>query len=96
MDIPYLTFDLGPRSHKMSHNTRYIMESMHLHNLKLLCQTICEKIQLQETRDDQRTDRPTTDPHWYEINVPYFSYEKAGKINTHFYLKPSYLKFYSI
>ena len=29
---------------------------------------------------DARTDGPTTDRLWYEINIPYFSYEKAGII----------------
>ena len=27
---------------------------------------------------DGRTDRRTTDRLWYEISIPYFSYEKAG------------------
>ena len=27
---------------------------------------------------DRRTDGRTTDRLWYEINIPYFSYEKAG------------------
>ena len=30
---------------------------------------------------DRRTDGRTTDRLWYEINIPYFSYEKAGIIN---------------
>ena len=29
---------------------------------------------------DRRTDGRTTDRLWYEINIPYFSYEKAGII----------------
>ena len=29
-------------------------------------------------RTDARTDRRTTDRLWYEINIPYFSNEKAG------------------
>ena len=29
-------------------------------------------------RTDRRTDGRTTDRLWYEINIPYFSYEKAG------------------
>ena len=43
-----------------------------------------ENIQLQETRNvtngmtDGQTDRRTTDRLWYEINIPYFSNEKAG------------------
>ena len=45
-----------------------------------------ENIQLQETRNvtngmtDGQTDRRTTDRLWYEINIPYFSNEKAGII----------------
>ena len=35
-------------------------------------------------RTDGRTDGRTTDRFWYEINIPYFSYEKAGII-THSY-----------
>ena len=31
-------------------------------------------------RTDARTDRRTTDGLWYEINIPYFSNEKAGII----------------
>ena len=31
-------------------------------------------------RTDAEIDRPTTDRLWYEINIPYFSYEKAGII----------------
>ena len=31
-------------------------------------------------RTDRRTDGRTTDRLWYEINIPYFSYEKAGII----------------
>ena len=31
-------------------------------------------------RTDARTDRRTTDRLWYEINIPYFSNEKAGII----------------
>ena len=27
---------------------------------------------------DRQTDGRTTDRLWYEINIPYFSYEKAG------------------
>ena len=35
-------------------------------------------------RTDRRTDGRTTDRLWYEINIPYFSYEKAGitKVGT--------------
>ena len=29
-------------------------------------------------RTDGQTDGRTTDRLWYEINIPYFSYEKAG------------------
>ena len=29
-------------------------------------------------RTDRQTDARTTDRLWYEINIPYFSYEKAG------------------
>ena len=32
---------------------------------------------------DRRTDGRTTDRLWYEINIPYFSYEKAGIINMY-------------
>ena len=32
---------------------------------------------------DARTDGGTTDRLWYEINIPYFSYEKAGIIIAH-------------
>ena len=31
-----------------------------------------------DRRTDGRTDGRTTDRLWYEINIPYFSYEKAG------------------
>ena len=31
---------------------------------------------------DRRTDGRTTDRLWYKINIPYFSYEKAGITNT--------------
>ena len=33
-------------------------------------------------RTDRRTDRRTTDRLWYEINIPYFSNEKAGIIKV--------------
>ena len=32
-------------------------------------------------RTDRQTDARTTDRIWYEINIPYFSYEKAGITN---------------
>ena len=31
-----------------------------------------------DRQTDRRTDGRTTDRLWYEINIPYFSYEKAG------------------
>ena len=31
---------------------------------------------------DGQTDARTTDRLWYEINIPYFSYEKAGITRT--------------
>ena len=31
-----------------------------------------------DARTDGQTDGRTTDRLWYEINIPYFSYEKAG------------------
>ena len=34
-----------------------------------------------DARTDRQTDGWTTDRLWYEINIPYFSYEKAGIIN---------------
>ena len=34
---------------------------------------------------DRRTDGRTTDRLWYEINIPYFSYEKAGITNKAWY-----------
>ena len=33
-----------------------------------------------DVRTDVRTDRQTIDRLWYEINIPYFSNEKAGII----------------
>ena len=33
-----------------------------------------------DRQTDRRTDGRTTDRLWYEINIPYFSYEKAGII----------------
>ena len=33
-------------------------------------------------RTDRQTDGRTTDRLWYEINIPYFSYEKAGIIKN--------------
>ena len=33
---------------------------------------------------DRRTDGRTTDRLWYEINIPYFSFEKAGIIKLLF------------
>ena len=33
-----------------------------------------------DARTDGQTDGRTTDRLWYEINIPYFSYEKAGII----------------
>ena len=35
-----------------------------------------------DRRTDGRTDRLTTDRLWYEINIPYFSNEKAGIKST--------------
>ena len=64
-----LTLTLGSRSHETSPTTLYIMSSMHLQSLKLL-----------DGRTHGRTDRRTTDRLWYEINIPYFSNEKAGMI----------------
>ena len=41
---------------------------------------------LQETwRTDRQTHGRTTDQLWYEINIPYFSYEKAGIITDSLY-----------
>ena len=48
-----------------------------------------------DRRTDGQTDGRTTDRLWYEINIPYFSYEKAGiKTPTHFHLSSvlSYIK----
>ena len=42
-------------------------------------------------RTDARTDGRTTDRLWYEINMPYFSYEKAG-ITIHNYVVFFYLE----
>ena len=41
-----------------------------------------------DRRTDGRTDGRTTDRLWYEINIPYFSYEKAGIIRD-FYIRIS-------
>ena len=36
-----------------------------------------------DRQTERRTDGRTTDRLWYEINIPYFSYEKAGIIKDH-------------
>ena len=38
-----------------------------------------------DRQTDRRTDGRTTDRLWYEINIPYFSYEKAGIIINSIY-----------
>ena len=62
---------------------------MHLQSLKLLGptygfgeDTITRNVTDGRTdvRTDVRTDRQTIDRLWYEINIPYFSNEKAGII----------------
>ena len=46
-----------------------------------------------DRRTDARTDRWTTDRLWYEINIPYFSNEKAGIINPFCYFLSQQLSF---
>ena len=44
-----------------------------------------------DRQTDRRTDGRTTDRLWYEINIPYFSYEKAGIKIIKVYSKPPIL-----
>ena len=52
---------------------------MHLQSLKLLSPMVLKKIVMdRHTQTDARTERRTRDRFWYEINIPYFSNEKAS------------------
>ena len=70
-------------SHEMSPSTLYIMLSMHL------LRNQSTNYKKRDGWTDRQTHGRTTDRLWYEINIPYFSNEKAGIIivNAKFVLK---------
>ena len=86
--IHYLTFDLGvkvtrnvaqyPLHHVIYASTKYEVATSN----GLGGDTITRNVT--DGRTDARTDRRTTDRLWYEINIPYFSNEKAGIITKHY------------
>ena len=99
--IHYLTFDLDlgvkvtqnvtqyPLHHVIYAPTKFeVAASNHLGE-----DTITRNVTDGRTdrRTDGQTDGRTTDRLWYEINIPYFSYEKAGIISIPtIYLSYSY------
>ena len=92
--IHYLTFDLDlgvkvtrnvaqyPLHHVICASTKFEVATSN----NLGGDTITRNVT--DGRTDARTDRRTTDRLWYEINIPYFSNEKAG-INMPIFLKKS-------
>ena len=86
--IHYLTFDLGVKvtrnvTQYPLHHVIYAPTKFQVATSNGLGEdTITRNVTDGRThgRTDRRTDGRTTDRLWYEINIPYFSYEKAGII----------------
>ena len=88
MKIHYLTFDLDlgvkvtrnviqyPLHHVIYASTKFEVAMSN----GLGGDTITRNVTDRQThrRTDRQTDGRTTDRLWYEINIPYFSNEKAG------------------
>ena len=85
-----LNLTLGSWSHEMSLSTFYIMWPMHLQSLKLLRQTVSEKIQLQEMwQMDRQTDWRWTDFGMKLIHPIFLTKEQyneaSWRFETNFY-----------
>ena len=81
--IHYLTFDLGVRV--TGNVIQYPLHHVIYAPTKFEAATSNGLGEEKNTRNVTygRTDRRTTDRLWYEINIPYFSYEKAGIKMSH-------------
>ena len=84
--IHYLTFDLVKVTRNVTqyplHNVIYASTKFEVATSNGLGDgTITRNVM--DGRTDARTDRRATDRLWYEINIPYFSNEKAGITRTH-------------
>ena len=82
--IHYLTFDLDLGVKVTQNVTQYPLHHVIYASTKFQVATsngLGEDTITRNVTDGQthgRTDGRTTDRLWYEINIPYFSYEKAG------------------
>ena len=86
--IHYLTFDLDlgvkvtrnvtqyPLHHVISAPTKFEVATSYGLGEDTITRNVTDGRTDRQT--DRRTDGRTTDRLWYEINIPYFSYEKAG------------------
>ena len=85
--IYYLTFDLDLEVKVTQNVTQYPLHHVIYASTKFKVATSNGSGEDTITRNvtdgltDARTDRRTTDRLWYEINIPYFSNEKAGIIS---------------
>ena len=85
--IHHLTFDLDLKVKVTQNVTQYPLHHVIYASTKfevarskgLGGDTITRNVT--DGRTDRQTHGRTTDRLWYEINIPYFSHEKAGIIN---------------
>ena len=87
--IYYLTFDLDLGVKVTRNVTQYPLHHVIYAPTKFevaTCNGLGEDTITRNVTDGQ-TDGRTTDRLWYEINIPYFSYEKAGIKNLQNALK---------
>ena len=80
--IHYLTFDLGVKvtrnvTQYPLHHVIYALTKFEVATSNGLGE---DTITRDVTDTDARPDGRTTDQLWYETNIPYFSYKKAGII----------------
>ena len=86
-EIHYLTFDLDlgvtrnvtqyPLLHVIYASTKFEVATSSGLGEDTITRNVTDR------RTDARTDRRTTNRLWYEINIPYFSNEKAGITRHH-------------
>ena len=90
--IHYLTFDLDHLVKVTRNVTQYPLHHVIFASTKFEVATFnglgedTISRNVTDGRTDARTDGRTTDRLWYEINIPYFSNEKAGIIISLQYL----------
>ena len=86
--INYLTFDLNLGVKVTRNVTQYPLH--HVIYAPTKFQVATSNGLGEDTITRNVTDGRTTDRLWYEINIPYFSYEKAGIMISKFNQKELY------